>query len=199
MSDERLQQLLREADEAFGGPLTGPADLGARVRRRARRQRRVRVVGSAAVCVVVLIAGSIALVRGSGGASSIERPMPGAGVPPSVSIAEVQARIEQLSEEVRTGCEALQEALRNEEAEQRLTTLRKQAEANPLTEVDEQIDRAALTMVYQADRMYRELNLRDSAIASYERTVELFPRTHWAQVAKERLTEIKAAEKGDAS
>jgi outer membrane protein assembly factor BamD (BamD/ComL family) len=54
-------------------------------------------------------------------------------------------------------------------------------------------------MVYQADRMYHELNLRESAVASYQRTIELFPQTHWAQVAKDRLAELKTAGNGDAT
>ena len=198
MSDERLRQLLQQADEAFGGPPAGPGDLGAKVRRRVQRERTLRVAGGAAVCTVVLVAGSIAWVGGWGGGRPTERLAPGPDAPQMASIAELQAKIEQLREEVRTGCEALAEVLRREESERQLAALQGRAEADPLEEVNEQVDRAALTMVYQADRMYRELNLRESAVASYEQTIKLFPQTHWAQVAKNRLAELKTAGKGDA-
>ncbi len=199
MSDERLQQLLRKTDEAFGGPPAGPADLGARVRRRAQRQHTFRVASGAAACTAVLVAGLTAWVGGWGMGGPAEPPTPGPDAPQMVSIAELQARIEQLSEEVRAGCDALAEVLRREESERQLAALQDQTEADPLREVNEQVDRAALTMVYQADRMYRELNLRESAVASYEQTIKLFPQTHWAQVARNRLAELKTAGKGDAS
>lgn len=106
-------------------------------------------------------------------------------------------QIERLREEIRTGCQAVHEVLERQEVEQRLAALRKQAEADPLKAISDQMDRAALTMVYQADRMYHELNLRESAMASYERTIKLFPKTHWAEVARDRLAELKTAGKGD--
>jgi hypothetical protein len=197
MSDERLEQLLRQADAAFGDPRVGPADLSLRVRRRARRQRRVRVLGTAAAAVLVLSLSTVAWVNRPGRPGPGPAPIVVDNGPTPVSVAELQMQIEQLREEIRTGCAAVQEVLRRQEFEQRLAVSRKRAEADPLKEVSDQMDRAALIMVYQADRMYRELNLRESAVASYEQTIKLFPETHWAQVAKDRLAELKTAEKGD--
>lgn len=196
MSDERLGQLLRQADEAFGGPRVGPADLSQKVRRQVRRQHHVRVFGTAAAAVLVLSLSTVAWVNRYGRTGPMLIIADNGQKP--VSVAELQMQIEQLREEIRTGCEAVQEVLRRQEAEQRLAALRKQTEADPLKEVNDQVDRAALTMVYQADRMYRELNLRESAVASYEQTIKLFPQTHWAQVAKDRLAELKTAGEGDA-
>jgi hypothetical protein len=39
--------------------------------------------------------------------------------------------------------------------------------------------------------MYRELDLPESAVKSYRDAVRLFPETHWAQVARDRLSEIE--------
>ncbi len=197
MNDEQLQQLLRQADEAFGEPRVGSADLSLRVRRRARRQRRVRTIGAAVAAVLVLSLSTVAWVNRAGRPGAGPAPIVVDNGPKPVSMAELQMQIEQLREEIRTGCAAVQEVLKRQEFEQRLAALRERAEADPLKEVSDQVDRAALTMVYQADRMYRELNLRESAVASYERTIELFPQTHWAQVAKDRLAELKTAGKGD--
>ena len=51
-------------------------------------------------------------------------------------------------------------------------------------------DRAALVLVYDADRDVRE-NRPADARARYRRAIELFPHTHWAQVARQRLKEIQ--------
>jgi cobalamin biosynthesis protein CobD/CbiB len=199
MSDARLRELLREADAAFGGPPVGSGDLSLRVRQRARRQRRRRLFGSAAAVVLVLSLSTVAWVNRSGHPSAAPRPIVLDDSPKPVSVAELHMQIERLREEIRTGCQAVHEVLERQEVEQRLAALREQAEADPLKAVNDQLDRAALTMVYQADRMYHELNLRESAVASYQRTIELFPQTHWAQVAKDRLAELKTAGNGDAT
>ena len=54
------------------------------------------------------------------------------------------------------------------------------------TDVQSQRDRAALILVYEADRSARE-NRPADAVASYRRAIELFPQTHWAEVARQRL------------
>lgn len=199
MNDERLGQLLRQADAASGGPRVGPANLSLRVRRRARRQRQVRTIGTAVTAVLVLSLSIVAWVNRYGRTRSGLMPTPIVADrgPKPISLAELQRQIEQLREEILTGCEAVQEVLRRQAFEERLAALRERAEADPLREVRDQMDRAALIMVYQADRMYRELNLRESAMASYEQTIRLFPQTHWAQVARDRLAELKAAGTGD--
>jgi hypothetical protein len=58
-------------------------------------------------------------------------------------------------------------------------------------EIRVQRERSALILVLQADRMYRELNLRQSALAEYRRVVELFPDSQAAHEARKRLTEIR--------
>ncbi len=199
MSNERLQQLLREADAAFGDPRVGSADLPLKVRQLAKRQRRRRLFGSAAAAVLVLSLSTVAWVNRSGRPSPAPAPILADNSPKPLSAAELQMQIERLRDEIRTGCQAVHEVLERQEVEQRLAALREQAEADPLKAVNDQLDRAALTTVYQADRMYHELNLRESAIASYERTIKLFPQTHWAQVAKDRLAELKTAGNGDAT
>ena len=46
-------------------------------------------------------------------------------------------------------------------------------------------------MVYDADRQVKENHSTD-AIALYRRAIELFPQSHWADVARQRLKEIQA-------
>jgi hypothetical protein len=58
-------------------------------------------------------------------------------------------------------------------------------------EMQKQVDKAAFTLVYQADRLYRELNQTGSAVEAYNRVIRLFPENRWAKVAKQRLAEIE--------
>jgi hypothetical protein len=70
--------------------------------------------------------------------------------------------------------------------------LRRRMAAHPpahdptLTELQQQRDCAALLLVYEADR-YRQRRQSEEAIAGYRRAIELFPQTHWADVARQRL------------
>ena len=66
---------------------------------------------------------------------------------------------------------------------------------DPIEEVQRQVDRAAFIIVYQADRMYRDYNLVDSAVESYKRAIEFFPGNKWSDVARERLLEIENKKK----
>ena len=84
-----------------------------------------------------------------------------------------------------------------QEREDRLAELRRTSGGlDPLEDVRRQVEKAAFTTLYQADRMYRELNLRDSALASYRQVILLFPDTPSAKVARQRLSEIEGP-KGD--
>jgi outer membrane protein assembly factor BamD (BamD/ComL family) len=52
------------------------------------------------------------------------------------------------------------------------------------------VDKTAFLLIYQADRLYKELNQTESAVTAYQEVIQLFPDNRWAQVAKERLAEI---------
>ena len=67
---------------------------------------------------------------------------------------------------------------------------------NRIREINQQIEQAALIITYQADRKYDKLNLKQSAIEDYNRVIELYPQTHWAQHAREKLEQIESQEKG---
>jgi hypothetical protein len=61
-----------------------------------------------------------------------------------------------------------------------------------------QIDRAAFTIVYTADRLRREAGLVESAVEQYRQAVLLFPQTPAAETARRRLVELKVT-KGESS
>ena len=79
----------------------------------------------------------------------------------------------------------LEDTSLNAIARGRLDEARKQTK--PI--LDSLRDRAALILVYEADRA-RDANHSDRALAAYERTIKLFPTTYWADVARQRLKEM---------
>ena len=60
-----------------------------------------------------------------------------------------------------------------------------------MQEIDRQVDKAAFILVYQADKLYKELNQTDSAVQAYKEVIQLFPTNQWANVARERLSQIE--------
>jgi hypothetical protein len=66
---------------------------------------------------------------------------------------------------------------------------------NPLEKLEQDIDTVALVMVRQADRLAGQPDRRETAVAQYRRTIELFPQSPWAVAARQRLTEITVTPK----
>jgi tetratricopeptide (TPR) repeat protein len=99
----------------------------------------------------------------------------------------------QLNATVDATLKLVQEVLEAERQRQRLNELQAQLASipDPLEEVQEQIDKTAFFLVYQADRMHRETGQRASAIQAYNRVIELFPQSHWAEIARKRLAEMR--------
>jgi hypothetical protein len=58
-----------------------------------------------------------------------------------------------------------------------------------LAYVRQQRDRAALMLIYEADQAARQKQ-SNRAVAAYRRTIELFPKTYAAAVARQRLKEM---------
>jgi len=58
-----------------------------------------------------------------------------------------------------------------------------------LAHVRQQRDRAALVLIYEGDQAARRKQT-NRAVAAYRRTIELFPKTYAAAVARKRLKEI---------
>jgi TolA-binding protein len=108
-------------------------------------------------------------------------------------IALLETRIKQLQARTDAALGLIQEVLEDERRQSRLDELQAQLASipDPLEEVQNQVDKTAFILVYQADRLYRELNQTDSAVENYNRVIKLFPENRWAKVARERLSEIE--------
>jgi hypothetical protein len=182
MSRGDLEQLLRTADaQAPAAPLAG--DLSARVHRRLAR-RRLRQATAATLGVVILVgAGVFAILRTD--------PPP----PPHHNLSALPAMTTRpaLPDTADAAHFDLTATLHELTAQKLLAaqgSSRSATLSSPPPDAHFLRDRAALVLVYDADRDVRE-NRPADARARYRRAIELFPHTHWAQVARQRLKEIQ--------
>jgi hypothetical protein len=180
MSTDPLAQLLRAADStaAVRGPAS-PTQFADQVRNRLARRRRNRSVATAlAIVLTASLAATIASLPGL-------RPQP-------VQVAAHRPAEPPAATKLDL---ALQAELHERTAKRLLAsgpsgTARRTVDPNSaLAELRQQRDRAALMIVYAADAE-RRANRPQQAVAAYRRTIELFPQTHWAAVARQRLKEI---------
>jgi len=108
-------------------------------------------------------------------------------------IARLQADVAGCESEIRLRSAAIRRILARERraaVDARLADLA--ARPDPLIQVAAERERAAATMLATADRMYRRLKLRESAVETYQRAVVLFPGTQGASLARQRLSEIQS-------
>ena len=87
----------------------------------------------------------------------------------------------------------VQEVLAKDRQERHLAALEAELASipDPKVEIERQVDKTAFILVYQADRLYKELNRTESAVEAYKEVIQLFPKNRWADVARERLSQIE--------
>ncbi len=182
MREDKIPSLLQDADRTAGPPSPVSVDFSA-IRRRAGQRRLAASAVPVAAAAVVLVALSIwtAVIRTDRAAEEQKK----------IAALENEVRVLQARTDAALGL--IREMVANEQRQRRLDQLQAELTGipDPLEEVQKQVEQTAFIIVYQADRMYRELNQRDSAIRAYRRTIELFPQTESAEVARQRLEEIK--------
>ena len=182
MTEDKIKNLLQEADRMAGLPEPVSANLSAIVRRRAhRRHLRISITAPLAAAAVILIAAGIwnLSIRTT---ETIDQE----------KIVSLEKQLEQLQTRTDAALKLIQEVLVADHKKDSLNELEAQLASipDPLEEIQKQVDKTAFILVYQADRLYRELNRMDSAVEAYNRVIKLFPKNQWAQVARERLLEI---------
>ena len=185
MTEDQIKQLLQEADRIAGLPGPVSANLSAIVRRRAhRRHLRISITAPLAEAAVILIAVGIS--------NFTFRPTEKTKDQEKIVLLEKQ--FEQLQAKTDAAINLIQEMLVAEQKQHSLNELEVQLASipDPLEEIQRQVDKTASILIYQADRLYRELNRTDSAVETYNRVIELFPKTNQAQKARQRLLEIES-------
>jgi len=183
MNEERISELLRSADRAGGPPLFGPVST-ANLRQRIRRRRIVWLGMPPSAAALVLLGLGIWTLQ--------TRPTTPA-TPPSYRMASLEEQVRQLQSQTEETLKLVHEVLAQERQQQRLAALEAELASipDPKEEIERQVDKTAFTLIFEADRLYRELNQTESAVEAYEQVIQLFPQNRWANVARERLAEIK--------
>ena len=183
MTEDKIKKLLQDADQMAGRPELVSVDPSA-IYHRARHKRFVNMVIPVTAAAVVLIAVGIWSLAINFGEKVDEQQ----------KIVSLETQIKQLQARSDASLKFIQEVIENERRQQRLDELQAELASIPdaLEEIQKQVDKTAFILVYQADRMYRELNLKNSAVKTYKRVIELFPQTSSAEAARQRLSEIES-------
>ncbi|MHC4544048.1 MAG: hypothetical protein ACYTDW_10930 [Planctomycetota bacterium] len=179
MTEDKIKNLLQKADQTAGGPAPVSVDLSA-IRRRANRRNIANLVVRIAAAAVVLFALGIWSYTAK-------------KTRDQQRIVALEMQIKQLRAQTDATLNLIREVIEEERKQRRLNELYAKLGSypDPLEEIQKQVDKTAFILIYQANRMYRELDQKDSAIQAYNRVIELFPQSRWAEEARQRLSEIK--------
>ena len=194
MTEDKIKNLLKQADKAARGANPVRVDISV-IRRRADSRYMINLVAPLATAAVIIVALSVLTVMFRAAELKSEQG----------KITMLENRIKQLQARTNASLSLIQEVLEEERRRSRLDELeaRLASVPDPIEEMQKQMDKTAFILVYQADRLYRELDQTDSAVENYKRVIELFPENRWAKVARQRLEQIenkksdKSNSKGD--
>jgi len=182
VNQEKIERLLARADEAAGEPAFALA-TAAGIRRRIHRKRLVTMAVPTTVAAGIVLGATLWVVCLPTG-----RPQP-----QPQRIASLEEQVRQLQAQTEATLKLLQEVLETDRRERRLASLEAEFASipDPIREIERQVDKAAFILVYQADKVYQELNESESAVRAYREVIQFFPTSPWAQVARERLARIE--------
>jgi len=189
MNQEKIETLLQRADDLAGRPAFGhvtAVEIRLRVHRRRIIRTAVPLTAAAAVAVTV---GIVAVC------TRTQNPEP---EPAPQRIASLEEQVKQLQERTDATLQLVQQVLEQDRRQRRVAAAEAELASvpDPVQQVERQVDKTAFLLIYQADRLYKELNQTESAVAAYKEIIQLFPTNRWAEVARERLTEIDEHKSG---
>jgi len=186
MTQDQIEDLLKQADSTAGPPAHVSVNLSA-IRRRATRRRTIAAVASVAAAAVLIAAIAILSPTTDTPADTLDTPQP------QQRIASLEDQIKHLQATTDAALKLIGEVLEDDRNQRRLDVLHAQLESipDPREEIRKEVDKTAFNLVYQADRLYYELNLTGSAVDAYKQVITLFPKNQWADVARERLADIE--------
>jgi tetratricopeptide (TPR) repeat protein len=182
VNEEQIRQLFAKADEAAGEPIFRRITT-AGIRRQIHRRRLVRVAAPTSLAAVLAVAAALSVpwIQTKGPSPQPQR------------IASLEEQVKQLQARTDATLKLVQEVLEKDRQDRRLAALETELASipDPLQEIDRQVDKTAFILIYQADKLYKELNQTESAVAAYKEVIQLFPTNQWANVARERLSQIE--------
>jgi tetratricopeptide (TPR) repeat protein len=182
VSEEQIKKLLQEADVTARRPVFNPVAAG-RIRQRIHRRRVMRSAGLTAAAAVVVVAATLWIV-------CMQRQKP---QPEQQRIVSLEMQVRELQVQTNATLKLVQEVLEKDRQDRHLASLEAELSSipEPMMEIERQVDKTAFLLVYQADKLYKELNQTESAVAAYKEVIQLFPKNRWADVARERLSQIE--------
>lgn len=197
MIHDVLTDLLREAD-ASAPPPPAPQGVAEHVRGRAGIQARRRRATAVVVLPLTVAGVAVLLLRertpldpSPHVMSSGAMPSAPAGSPAPLDAAASLAEVRRLRSEAAGRLAVAQGLTARRELRRRAAEALALSDAARATSLSREREKAALTLLDHADRLRRDLKEVDAALAAYRRTVELFPDTAWAAVARRRIEELQ--------
>lgn len=194
MPKEPLEKWLRLADEAAGSPPPLAGHMAEGVRRLAARRRRRAVLGGLGLAAAACVA-AVALMW-----PPAEGPQPAPGPVAEVAKAPSDAEVTRLRQElaqVRSEADSrlrVARAMMQMERQSQLSGEIQRATSawsDPLEPIRREVDKAARTMLCQADRMAGDLAQQPAAAEKYREVSQLFPQSLWADVARQKLSQME--------
>jgi hypothetical protein len=194
MTHDGLRELLAQADAAADSSPVPAAALVQRVRAQARRRqtRRRAAVGAASVLAAIMVIVAIVLPPPpprTNVATNLPVPSNDKPVTGTRDARDLAAELAAIRTQAAASEACVAAMLKGEARGRKLASVTPRP-PDPLERIRAEQDRGAMALVRQADRQYRELDRKASATAGYGRVVQLFPRTRWAAVARQRLADI---------
>jgi uncharacterized protein YoxC len=184
VNEEQVRIVLHRADDIAGEPLFEGVSADA-IRRRIHRRRIIRTAVPLTAAAVATFAIALLVINMRG------------KTPPAQSqperIASLEEQVKQLQTQTDATLKLVQEVLEKDRQQRRLAALEAELASipDPVEQMEQQVDQTAFLLIYQADRLYKELNQTESAVAAYKEVIQLFPTNRWADVARERLSQIE--------
>lgn len=183
MTDDKLQSLLCDTDDSFAAVPPDTQKLIRSVRSRAVSRKYLKTTLSFAAAACLVIGFCLALWTFNEDKQSLS----------PQQLAALQQDIKRLNATADVTLKLVTEVIERQNRIENLQKLNAQLASygDPLQEIKDKIDKTAFVLVYNADRMYNELDQKDQAVESYKRVIEFFPDTSSAELARKKLSEIQ--------
>lgn len=193
MNENELQNLLQQIDQTTSLPNLSDG-LAQQVHQKVARRRQIK--RRATTAIVLLLCVGMAGLLTLNFKQDVSKPEPVVAVDAKDSptqIVALQTDMKQLEQQINERMAFLEKILAQQDQRNRLAELERKLAAlgDPLAEVKQQVDDAALTIYYQANRKLTELNQPAAAAAQFQQVIQLFPDSTWAAKAQEQLKKLK--------
>ena len=177
MNENKLKNLLKQADTSAELAPLDAGNLASVARGRFRRRKQAVRYGILAAAAMI----AVVCVFGQRQYQSYRKER---------HIARLEQEVQELTERTEATLALVQEMLARQGQQDKIRQLNRQL-ARQENSIQREVDEAAFILVYQADRMAKKYNNKETAIEYYNQVIERFGDTPSAKTARERLTQIQ--------